>query len=68
MTSLRQYTLQLEGRLRDVCGAVTEGNAQCPTPTVKQLAEVNSRLTKLQERYQKTQNELDMVSNQLTLL
>ena len=58
MTSLRQYTLQLEGRLRDVGGAVTEGNA----PAVKQLAELNLRLTKLQERHQKTQNELDMVT------
>ena len=56
-SSLRQYTLQLEGQLQ----ALREGNTPPPT-TVRQLADLNSQIERLQSHCQKLQTELDCVS------
>lgn len=58
--SLRQYTFQLEEQLRAMKGTKEE---EVSSSVLKQLGELNIKLTNSQEHAQRLQSQLDMVNH-----
>ena len=58
MTSLKQYTIQLENQIR--ANEITD-KPHPSSSTIKQLADVNSELKELRERYQRLQSDHNTV-------